>query len=102
MKIAELTGKTLDDWVAKALGYKGTSWVPYELCGEWYAGETDGGIKNWEPSSDCAQCGELLLKYLPAIVKANPSVGSWPTGDHLLVFICREIVRIECGEQFDD
>lgn len=102
MKIAELTGKSLDEWVAKALGYKGASWVPDELCGEWYAGETDGGIKDWRPSSDYAQCGELLLKYLPAIVRANPAVESWPAGGYLLVFICREVVRIECGKQFDD
>jgi hypothetical protein len=59
-KVAELEGVLLDAAVAKALGYESPSRVPEELCGKWYAGESDGGVKDWMPSTDWGQGGPII------------------------------------------
>lgn len=64
MRVDELTGADLDRWVARALGYSDRWNVPEELCGLWWAGESDGGIKRWEPSTDWAQGGPILANMI--------------------------------------
>ena len=65
MKIqtSALVGDKLNYWVARALGYSSTSSIPDEMLGAWYAGESDGGCKDWNPSGDWEQAGPIIEKF---------------------------------------
>ena len=95
----ELIGKELDNWVARAIGFDSARDVPDELCGDWYAGETDGGIKDWSPSDDRHQFGLVFSKSFRLLLAAHPKIDEWPKNeDELMVFVCREIVRLKFGD----
>lgn len=72
MRVSELSGAPLDHWVARAMGYKYAGLVPYELCGTWYAGESDGGICDWSPSENWAQAGPII---------EDNAIGFYPISD---------------------
>lgn len=59
-KVSELVGALLDEAVARAMGYSRASEVPEHLCGTWFAGEGDGGICDWSPSTTWTQGGPII------------------------------------------
>lgn len=82
-EVAKLEGALLDAAVAMALGYKSAAQVPEDLCGMWYVGESDGGIKNWTPSTDWAQGGPIIERESIAVFRQEWSDGSlrdWMAG----------------------
>ena len=96
---SELTGKELDEWTARAIGFESSARVPDELCGEWYAGESDGGTKDWNPSTDIHQFGLIFAKNFRQLFAAHPEMDTWPKNkDELMVFVCRELVRLKFGD----
>lgn len=97
-RIDDLNGKELDEWVARAIGFDSAKRVPDELCGEWYAGEVDGGVKDWTPSTDRHQFGLVFSKHFRLLLAARP-IDEWPENeDELMVFVCREIIRLKFGD----
>lgn len=75
MKVSELEGAQLDAWVAHALGYASPASVPEQLCGTWYAGESDGGVCAWQPSTDWAQGGPIIERERISIVDIKATEG---------------------------
>jgi hypothetical protein len=75
MKVAELEGRALDEWVARALGYKSGNDVPSTLTGEWSDGS---GTKNdWTPSTDWAQAGPIIERERIQTVPQNVNHLRW-------------------------
>ncbi|MFY3647738.1 phage protein NinX family protein [Achromobacter xylosoxidans] len=62
MKVSELIGESLDHWVARAEGYASRAHVPDEKCGAMDAGESDGKISAWCPSSNWFQAGPIIYR----------------------------------------
>lgn len=95
----ELNGKELDNWVARAIGFDSAKDVSDEWCGDWYAGESDGGIRDWSPSDDIHQFGAIFARNFRQLFAAHPEMETWPKNeDELMVFVCREIVRLKFGD----
>jgi len=70
-RVDELTGSELDYWVARSLGFESSANVPEHLCGTWYAGESDGGVWDWQPSARWSQAGPIIERELITIVASD-------------------------------
>lgn len=105
VKTSELIGPALDWAVAKAEGDE--HWTSDRNI-DWFAWR----MRNWKPSTDWAQCGPLIEKYMirtqyAADTEKRADAGclaqTWRPyalahGDTLLIAACRAIVAAELGD----
>ncbi|MFM5112437.1 phage protein NinX family protein [Aeromonas hydrophila] len=112
VKTSELDGPALDWAVAKA-AYKCEPWqIDSELCGTWYAGESDGGYNDWEPRRNWEQGGRLIDQFKIGFLRSGDRIfasifgDDWDysgfnqyeqEGDTHLIAACRAIVAAQFG-----
>lgn len=120
MKVSELTGKDLDNWVAKAQGWGGPFDKPATIKAEQFYWTRDGGLFdsedrqfNYTPSTNGGQCFELMkidsFRWVEKLrgeynamfnqLDKDVVVTSGPT---LNIAICRAFVASVYGEEVSD
>lgn len=88
VKVATLSGRDLDDWVAKAEGWvilqqyapeSGGMWfLPYEAPNARGAtGETQYTRKSWRPSEQWLQAGPIIEREIIQLVPVRPGGKTW-------------------------
>lgn len=106
---SELVGEALG-WAVSIAVFKCEPWqLPEGVLGTWYAGESDGGVKDWHPESDWSQGGPLIHKYGLTFAKygslyqcvkkwfCGEPVQLYPAGETHLIAAMLAIVTAELG-----
>jgi hypothetical protein len=113
MKVAELDGAQLAEWVARALGFPNADAVPVEQCG-WDQIEDESFRKDWAPHEDWEQGGPLI-EHKRITVQASQA-GDWRAymsdgwcadgvqkrGDTPLIAAMRAYVASKFGDEVAD
>jgi len=114
MKVSELTGKDLDNWVAKAQGWEQS--IPEGYCHNYWQ-DAEGAplytVRLYTPSTNVGQCFELMklgsfrwvsisgVEYTAMFNQLDKLI-VLTTGPTLNIAICRAFVASVYGEEVSD